>query len=304
MDKTPGVCTGCSQGCNINIDTRDNVVVRLRPRGNTDVNQYFMCDTGRLNYRWMNRGDRIEAPLVANGAELVATDWDHAVADAARLVRGSSGRAVALVSPNTSNEALFLIKRLLSDLDGTFAFRVDRVDGEVPLAGVPNLALRAERAANVTGAEVLGYAEDFASAVQAIDGASLVIVVDEALDAVTRDVLETAANVIYLGALLPDTARAASVVLPVANVAEEEGTFVNRDRRVQRYFQAKAAPGMARPAWWVLSEVWREVHGGDPLFSADEAFARLADAEAAFQGLSYASLGLGGQILSQAGAPA
>jgi len=44
-------------------------------------------------------------------------------------------------------------------------------------------------------------------------------------------------------------------VLPIANVAEEEGTFVNRDGRAQRYFQAKPAPGMARPAAWVLGEL-------------------------------------------------
>jgi len=54
----------------------------------------------------------------------------------------------------------------------------------------------------------------------------------------------------------PDAAcRAADVVLPIANVAEEDGTFVNRDGREQRYFQAKPAPGMARPAAWVLGEL-------------------------------------------------
>ncbi len=39
----------------------------------------------------------------------------------------------------------------------------------------------------------------------------------------------------------PQALPAAPVVLPVTNVAEENGTFVNRDRRVQRYHQAKAA---------------------------------------------------------------
>ena len=35
LDKTASVCPGCTQGCNINIDTRDDVVVRLRPRPNS-----------------------------------------------------------------------------------------------------------------------------------------------------------------------------------------------------------------------------------------------------------------------------
>ena len=86
MDKTAGVCTGCSQGCNIHLDTRDNVVVRARPRANLEVNQYFMCDHGRMQYRWMNRGDRIEAPLVVQGDGLVAVSWDHAFARAAQIL--------------------------------------------------------------------------------------------------------------------------------------------------------------------------------------------------------------------------
>ena len=34
LDKSASVCPGCTQGCNMMIDTRDDVVVRLRPRPN------------------------------------------------------------------------------------------------------------------------------------------------------------------------------------------------------------------------------------------------------------------------------
>src|ERR1051325_9144560 len=63
LDRTASVCPNCTQGCNAIIETRDNVVVRLRPRPNDDVNSYFMCDHGRLNYRWMNRQDRVDVPM-------------------------------------------------------------------------------------------------------------------------------------------------------------------------------------------------------------------------------------------------
>ena len=304
LDKTPSVCTGCSQGCNINVDTRENVVVRLRPRVNPEVNRYFMCDTGRMHYRWMNRGDRIEAPLVSQGGDLTATDWDHALAEVADVVRGSGGRAVALVSANASNEALFLTKQLLVDLEATAAFRLPRVEGETPLAAVPGLALREERAANAAGAAALGYKEDFDGALRAASGASLVIVVDDDLSGVSEEQLGEAANLIYLGTLLPDVARRASVVLPIANVVEEDGTLTNRDRRVQRYLQAKAAPGMARPAWWVLSELLRELGRGEVCASAAEVFTALADAEEAFQGLSYDDLGFLGRPMAAAGVSA
>ena len=54
----------------------------------------------------------------------------------------------------------------------------------------------------------------------------------------------------------------AIVVLPVTNMLEEEGTFTNLRGRVQRYLQAKAAPGMARPIWCVLADLLAFVRRG------------------------------------------
>jgi NADH-quinone oxidoreductase subunit G len=292
LDKTASVCTGCSQGCNVALDTRENVVVRVRPRPNLDVNRYFICDHGRMNYRWMNRGDRIEAPLVRRDGELRATDWDDAIERVTGLLRGASGKAVALVSPRASTEALFLTRELFAGFDWTGAFQVVMGE-EAALAGVPDLALRAERAPNGTGAELLGYGRDYAAAAAAAESAAVALVLDD-----PEITLQTAGALIYVGTVLADGARGAQVVLPIANVAEEDGTYVNRDGRVQRYCQAKPAPGMARPAWWVLSELLAALGRGAHVASAADAFARLAAAVDAFRGLSYAELGLRGRKVS------
>jgi NADH-quinone oxidoreductase subunit G len=287
LDKTASICTGCSQGCNITLDTRDTVVVRVRPRPNLEVNRYFICDHGRMNYRWMNRGDRIEAPLVQRDGELHATDWDEACERVATLLRGAGGRAVALVSPKASTEALFLARELFAGggglgggggLEWMGAFQVVMGE-EAPLVGVPDLALRAERAPNAKGAELLGYSRDYAAALAAAETAAIVLVLDEP-DLVVR----TAGTLIYAGTVLPEGARAAAVVLPIANVAEEDGTFVNRDGRAQRYFQAKPAPGMARPAWWVLSELAAAAGRGERVASAAEVFERLTAAADGLRG--------------------
>ncbi|MFN2570606.1 MAG: 2Fe-2S iron-sulfur cluster-binding protein [Gemmatimonadales bacterium] len=251
LDKTASICTGCSQGCNISLDTRDEVVVRVRPRPNLDVNQYFICDHGRMHYKWMNRGDRIEAPLIRRDGELKATDWDEALDRVVGILRGASGKAVAIVSPGASSEALGLTKRLLSRFSWTGAFQIVMGE-EAPLPGVPNLALRAERAPNARGAEQFGYTREYAQALAAAKTAAVVLVLDDPDCAV-----ETDGALIYLGTVLGNDApcRKSEVVLPIANVAEEEGTFVNRDGREQRYFQAKPAPGMAQPAAWVLGQL-------------------------------------------------
>jgi NADH-quinone oxidoreductase subunit G len=112
--------------------------------------------------------------------------------------------------------------------------------------------------------------------------------------------LQAAGAVVYLGTVRPeDKTLRAEVLLPVANVAEEEGTFVNRDGRVQRYYQARPAPGMAEPAWWVLAGL-RAARGAAPLASAAEAFAALAREVPAFEGLSYARLGYAGDFVAKA----
>jgi NADH-quinone oxidoreductase subunit G len=292
LDKSASICTGCSQGCNLTLDTRENVVVRVRPRSNLDVNRYFICDHGRMNYRWMNRGDRIEAPLVRRGGELHATDWQEAFERVTTVLRGAGGRVVALVSPRASTEALFFARELFraAGLDWTGAFQVVMGE-EAPLAGVPDLALRAERAPNGRGAELLGYGREYAAALAAAESAAVVLVLDE------PDIpVRTAGALIYAGTVLPERARDAEVVLPLANVAEEEGSFVNRDGRVQRYAQAKTAPGMARPGWWVFSELGAALGEVEPVGSAAEAFERVARAVEPFRGLSYERLGFGGKL--------
>ncbi|MGH7584736.1 MAG: 2Fe-2S iron-sulfur cluster-binding protein, partial [Gemmatimonadales bacterium] len=139
LDKTASVCPGCTQGCNVTVDTRDHAVVRLRPRPNLEVNRHFMCDEGRRSWRWMNRGDRIEAPLVRDDGRLRATDRETALASLVGLLREPRGTAVLLASGRASTESLGLLRELLDGFDVTAAIRVPRGE-EAPLATVPNLA--------------------------------------------------------------------------------------------------------------------------------------------------------------------
>lgn len=300
LDRTPSICTGCSQGCNITVETRDNMVVRLRPRPNAEVNQFFMCDHGRLNYRWLNRTDRVEAPLVRRGDRLHAVDWDDAIKAAALHLNGK--RAFVLASPNLSNESLWTLARLVERTGGTGAFRVER-GPEAPLAGVKDLSLRAERAANVKAAELLGFKKSETPLDGLRDGDVLVIA-DHELTEADLPALSRAGSIIVIGTTLPEAARNAIVVLPITNVAEEEGTFTNLRGRVQRYMQAKAAPGMARPAWWSVSDTLAFLGEPASYFLASDVFTALAGARSEFAGMSYDTLGLKGQLIAGAAEPA
>ncbi len=302
LDKTASVCPGCTQGCNITVDTRDNTVVRLRPRPNLDVNRHFICDTGRADYRWMNRGDRIEAPLVRDGDRHRAVDWDAALARVEERLRGARGPAVLLASGRASTEALGYVRALLDGPEVTAAVRVPRGE-EAPLAGIPGLALRAERAPNLDGARLLGYDDDFAGALARAAGAAVVVLLDAQLDPAEREALAAAGGVVVVfGTVADDALPGAEVVLPVTTMVEESGTFVNRDGRVQRFLPARTAPGMARPAWWAAAAAAERLGRGTAPATAAAAFAALGRLAPALAGLDHAGLGLAGRTLDAAGA--
>jgi NADH-quinone oxidoreductase subunit G len=299
LDKTASICPGCSQGCNMMIDTRDNTVVRLRPRPNLEVNRHFMCDHGRLNYRWLNRGDRIEAPLVMEGNKHHAVDWDTALERLAKLIQDTSGPALILANGSASTEALGMVKAMLKGRDVTAAVYIPRGD-EAPLAGVPNLALRSERAANGRGAKMLGYSDDISAAITAASRATLVIVLDLELSLTDMTLLAPHPALVIMGTVATDAEGSAQLVLPTTNMSEENGTFVNRDGRVQRYTQAKAASGMARPAWWVAAEAMSILNPAQPVpATAAEAFDRIA-ADTPALGIRSTEIGLTGRVANAA----
>ena len=303
LDRTASVCPNCSQGCNMIVETRDNTIVRLRPRPNEEVNKYFMCDHGRLNYRWLNRRDRVDVPMVRQGATLAGCDWEIATAEAARVISGK--RVFVLASPMLSNEALFLLAEIIRRTGGAGAFRV-QTGPEAPLPGVEDLSLRAERAANARGAELFGF-ERRERPLDGLGAGDVLIVADEELVGDDAAGAARAAGVIVVGTTLPLWARhIAAVVLPIANMSEEDGTFTNLRGRVQRFSQAKAAPGFARPSWSALSELLGVL--GDTAatsrFLASDVFGALAATHPEFAGMTYDTLGMRGQLVAGATAEA
>ncbi|HRK23135.1 MAG TPA: molybdopterin-dependent oxidoreductase, partial [Fimbriimonadaceae bacterium] len=62
----------------------------------------------------------------------------------------------------------------------------------------------------------------------------------------------------------------ASVVLPMAAPAEQDGTYTNMERRVQTFRQIIPPPGEAKSAWRIFTEVGLRMKPGAPPFSAED----------------------------------
>ncbi len=294
MDSAPSVCPGCPTGCNVTLDVKENQIVRVKPRHNAEVNSYWMCDYGRKHLVMSNRGVRAEVPLVREGDRLVPTDWATALERVAAKIDGlPAGKGgLALVSPNASNESLHYLGSLSRRLGiERTAFRVATGD-TARLPGFPKLELRADRAANAAGAERLG-AERVDELPQPAAGAPLVVL-EASLAGMPAGLGADASFFLYIGTRLPEAARAADAVLPVTTFAEMDGTFTNFEGRVQRFHQALEPPGIARPAWMVLSRLLARLSADEAVADAPSAFAAMAAAVPAFRGLSWSGLGLKG----------
>ncbi|WP_372969715.1 molybdopterin oxidoreductase family protein [Microbacterium sp.] len=97
---------------------------------------------------------------------------------------------------------------------------------------------------------------------------------------------------------LSETAKAADIVLPVLQWAEEEGTMTNLEGRVLRRRRAVEAPAGARSELWIMAELARRLDAPgtwslDPSEVFDELARASAGGRADYSGLSHALLDLG-----------
>jgi NADH-quinone oxidoreductase subunit G len=240
LEDVPGVCTGCSNGCNVHLGVANNRVYRYLPRRNDAVNQTWICDEGRLSYKRINADDRIDAPAVrGDDGALMPVVLDDAIAAAAGRIRRvidtkGAGAVGVLVSPHATNEDLFVARRFLDALGSTQAgFAVVRGRSD-------SILIKEEKAANAAGARALGFDDAMGLLARARGGAV------EALIAMGHDFLAPPYQEEALAALgsidtvvLLDTHRShaeslAHVVLPARVAAEKHGTLTNVAGRVQR----------------------------------------------------------------------
>ena len=313
LDKRPSICTGCDAGCNITLEHRRGVIRRYKPRHNPEVNDYWMCDHGRTTFEpYMREGQRLLAPRVNGTGEPEASDWGRALEMVANslLSAGGDGRIAFLGGADLSTEEAFLVARLAEAVHSPH--RAVHV-GTGPERLIPNLngGVRGmETAPNRRGAELAGLTPgpDGLAATDLIEGSAAagcaVIVVAGDLGAVADDPavverLRSARFLAVLGWRDSALARAADVALPLATHAESDGTYVNSQRRLQRFERAFPPPGGALAGVEALGALLGRFDGDlpDPL-TAEDVFARLADAQPRLAGLELDRLPAHGVALS------
>ncbi len=333
------VCNGCSQGCNIDMHflldrphLNDGArLVRVKPRYNPHVNQWWMCDEGRYGFRWVDkqRLTQVRGPSGETTWEQALTTIAARMAELGRAVGGSSvvppsrlhgaggtpapqssigpdaqqggARIGVIASSQLTNEELFLIREIFQGALGA------RVTGSVPQqpGSCDDFLIKADKNPNTLGATLLGLAgTGTPEAAQILDGA-----LDGNLEALwvfgqdlvklcgegkTRQLSQKLSLLVYSGTNENPTVPLAHWVLPTAAYVEKDGTFVNCHGRIQRIGRVLPPLGDSREDWRILLELAGKM--GLPLAwrAPEEVFQALASAVAPFEGLSYESIGAHG----------
>ncbi len=103
-----------------------------------------------------------------------------------------------------------------------------------------------------------------------------------------KKALESVEFLILQDIFLTETAEFADVILPACSFAEKEGTFTNTERRVQLIRPAIKPPGDAKPDWWIICKIAKEMgaHGFD-FESPEEIFNEITELVPSYKGISY-----------------
>ena len=311
LQKTPSICPGCSTGCNISVEAYENRIARFKPRINEEVNSHWICDEGRYCFHELTAGERLTTPMIRQEGGLVPATWEQALQAALTGLR-AAGSLAGILSGRSTNEEAFLFAKLLKNLSADAALEV--LYQERQLTETQKILMSPDRSPNFRGARDMGVCEGgFDALMGRLSGGEFsgAYVAGEDIaglngnSAGLRGALQKLSFLVVQDIRLTETAKLAQVVFPATHFGEKEGTYTNRQGRVQKLNPAVIAP----PGALQDSEIFLrllQLSGERPAYTnPSEVFDALARERSAYQGLTYAALGDNGVLLGGgAAAPA
>ena len=136
-------------GSNLIVQTKHDVVKRVLPFENEEINECWLSDKDRFSYEALNSDERLSAPMIKQGGEWQRVDWQSALEFVATGLRGIAkdhgGASIGmLASPHSTLEELYLLQKLARGLESqNVDFRLRQVDfrADGKRAGAPWLGM-------------------------------------------------------------------------------------------------------------------------------------------------------------------
>ncbi|GAA5520921.1 2Fe-2S iron-sulfur cluster-binding protein [Aliifodinibius salicampi] len=263
MNQTPSIDITNGKGCNIDLWTRDNEVLRITPRQNPEVNDYWMPDAGREAYEQFNE-NRVSRPSIKlDGNNHSNTSWNNAVETFAEAIEAHDPKDFAVIgSPHASVEENYAFNKFFNLLGSPNAIFTPHI---IPGYG-DDFLITDDQAPNTNGCRLINLDEVDENGIKtAIKEAEIVVILSD--DLVGREVL-TAEDfsdtyTISLATNKTDTTKASDLVIPITCIAEHAASYVNINGRIQRSYPAKETKYTNRRLNLEMSEGRLDRYGTD-----------------------------------------
>ena len=250
MSFTDTICPGCSKGCNSIMGVRNNKILRIEPRENLAVNDYWLCDWGRLNTTaFVNDEElRIKSPQIklneasSENEELIDVNWDEAISKTVSHLKNYEGSEVMFVASAFSTlEDNYALKKFAKDIfNSDNIFYIPNIDENFS----DELLRRSDKTPNANGLKLLGikpYSQEITDKL-ASGKIKMIYILNDGLLRMpgAEEFIKNIETNVHQISIHNKYSENASIVLPTSTYAEINGTFVNFENRIQRLRPAVA----------------------------------------------------------------
>ena len=307
LKETSGVCSRCSTGCSIHVDSNKDIVYRLRARHNPEAQGHFICDEGRYGYHFANSNERFKQPLARVDGNLKPAVWNAITPQLKALftdaTKANAGGVVAMLSPFLTVEEAFLYATYFKSLSPAVRLAL----GPVPVIGSDDkypkdvrgnavepttFVIRAEKCPNRRGVEaVLKHFQGSILEFATLGDASAMWFAGgypdkEQLAGAIPTGWKPPALLVAQDLFASTITAAASYILPATTAFEKDGTFVNHAGLAQTFTRSVRPPVEVRTELQLAFDLL----GRRGLVQAVAIRAELAKAIPYFAGLSGTDL--------------
>ncbi len=138
LNQSASICNHCAVNCNLTYNTRReaksngrDIIKRIMPRQNEQVNEIWICDKGRFAYHYAESAERLTKPLVRKNGELQPVEWDEAMQVVHENMQFHSVQMLTIAGGRLSNEDLFNLAVLTRERAGKAVLYSDMAGGDV-----------------------------------------------------------------------------------------------------------------------------------------------------------------------------
>jgi len=336
MSFTDSVCPGCSRGCNSVIGVRQNEILRIEPRENSDVNNWWLCDWGRLNTikDLSNPEKRYNLPMIKPEEEefeadiMIEVAWEEAVSKAVSVLSRKKGHLLFIASPFSTLEDNYTLKKFAKEIfNSNEVFYIPNIDETFG----DDILRKSDKTPNSKGLEALGIKPLSNEILNDINGgkykAVYVINDDIRRDSKLSDAFTNIEDSVFHLNLKNEFADSfADIIFSESSYAEINGTFMNFQGRIQRIRPALAtleqerlmgeyslsrldkfgAPNdrwtkdnrfNARPTWKILKQIAKAFGVNFTFDNSEDVFAELCKEVLGINDMDYDKVGHKGYLL-------